>query len=412
MSNLPLFIGLRYVFSKSREGFVSFVSLFSFCAMSLGVMTLIIVLSVMNGFDREIKTRILDIAPHATVTRPQGIQDWAPLAKTLAALPGVAIALPFVDGPAMVTNGDRFEAISLQSFDPQEQSRGSSLARRMVAGDLRGLRADSYAVVLGRLLAERLQVAVGDSVLLTLPEVSVTPAGVFPRVKRLRVAGMFQVGAQVDSGVAFVHIADAAKLFRLGERVRGIHLTLTDPLTLSGVEQLRADLAGEYDVTTWQDALSQLFRAIRMEKAVVGLLLAVIIGVAAFNIVASLVLMVNDKRKDIAVLRTMGARASTIAQIFRVQGCAVGIAGVVLGAILGCVLAHYVGAVVAALERLFGFYLFDPALYFITRLPSQLQWPDVLITCLLGMGLSLLSTLYPAWRGGQIQPAEVLRYDH
>lgn len=411
ISNLPLFIGLRYVFSKSREGFVSFVSVFSFCAMALGVMTLIVVLSVMNGFDREIKTRMLAVIPHATVTRPEGVVDWVALGKTLTAHPGVAAAVPFIDGPAMLTQGNRFEAISLQSLDPVSPQ-AAALTSHMLAGDLSGLRADSYAVVLGKLLAERLDAMVGDVVLLTLPEVTVTPAGIFPRVKRLRVAGIFQVGAQVDSGVAFVHIADAGKLFRLGDRVRGIRLTLTEPMELDGISGLRADLADQYDITTWQDSLSGLFKAIRMEKTVVGLLLSVIIGVAAFNIIASLVLMVNDKRKDIAVLRTLGASAATVSQIFRIQGGVIGIAGVLVGAALGCLLATHVDAVAASIEQLFGFYLFDPTLYFITRLPSQLQWTDVLVTCALGIALSLLSTLYPAWRGGQIQPAEALRYDH
>ncbi|MGK2915096.1 MAG: lipoprotein-releasing ABC transporter permease subunit [Porticoccaceae bacterium] len=412
IANLPLFIGLRYVFSKSREGFVSFVSLFSFCAMALGVMTLIVVLSVMNGFDQEIKTRMLTVIPHVTVTRPEGVRDWAALGKALASHPGVVAAMPFVDGPAMLTQGNRFEAISLQSLDPASPQAIDALSRHMLAGDLNGLRANSYGVVLGKFLAEKLEVQVGDTLLLTLPEVSATPAGVFPRVKRLHVAGVFQAGAQVDSGVAFVHIADAGRLLRMGDRVRGIRLVLAEPLTLSGIGQIRADFSAQYEVITWQDSLSTLFRAIRMEKTVVGLLLAVIIGVAAFNIIASLVLMVNDKRKDIAVLRTLGARAATVAQIFRIQGGAIGVAGVVVGAALGCWLALNVGAVVAWIERLFGVYLFDPTLYFITRLPSQLQWQDVLMVCALGVVLSLLSTLYPAWRGGQVQPAEALRYDH
>ncbi len=409
IANLPLFIGLRYIFSKSREGFVSFVSLFSFCAMALGVMTLILVLSVMNGFDREIKTRMLLVIPHATFTRADGIADWQALSRALTADPGVIAAQPFIDGTAMLTRGDRYAAISLQGIDPAQ---AGALATHMRAGAIDQLTPGSYAVVLGRFLAEKLDAGVGDTLVLTLPEVSVTPAGIFPRVKRLRVTGVFQVGAQADSGIAFINIRDAGKLMRMGDRVRGLRLTFADPLALPGIERMRAAWAGSGELTTWQESLSTLFRAIRMEKTVVGVLLAVIVGVAAFNIVASLVLMVNDKRRDIAVLRTLGASGGTVAQIFRVQGGVIGVAGVILGAALGCLLAVNVGTILAWLEQIGGFYLFDPELYFITRLPSQLQWFDVLGVCVLGILLSLLATLYPAWRSSQVQPAEALRYDH
>lgn len=409
IANLPLFIGLRYILSKSREGFVSFVSLFSFCAMALGVMTLIVVLSVMNGFDREIKTRMLLVIPHATFTRAEGIADWPALSRALTAYPGVSAAQPFIDGTAMLTRGDRYAVISLQGIDPAQ---AGVLASHMRAGAIDQLTPGSYAVVLGRFLAEKLDAGVGDTLVLTLPEVSVTPAGVFPRVKRLRVTGIFQVGAQADSGIAFMNLEDAGKLMRMGDRVRGLRLTFADPLALPGIERIRAEWAGKGELTTWQQSLSTLFSAIRMEKTVVGVLLAVVVGVAAFNIVASLVLMVNDKRRDIAVLRTLGASGGTVAQIFRVQGGVIGVAGVLLGAALGCLLAVNVGALLAWLEQVGGFYLFDPELYFITRLPSQLQWPDVLAVCVLGILLSLLATLYPAWRSSQVQPAEALRYDH
>lgn len=410
--NLPFFIGLRYIFSKRREGFVSFVSLFSFCAMALGVTALIVVLSVMNGFDREIKTRILNIIPHATVQNARGLDDWQKWSAEITQVPGVQAVTPFVDGPAMLTFGDRFQGISLQGIDPGSPGETASIEQHLIFGDMQQLQPRSYGVILGSLLAQSLGVITGDAVLLTLPQITVTPVGIFPRVKRVTVVGIFQVGAQVDQGIAFIHIADARRLLRLGERVKGLRITLSDPFSSAAVDRIRAELPKQIEVNTWQESLGSLFRAIRMEKMVVGLLLMVIVGVAAFNIVASLVLMVNDKRKDIAVLRTMGAEAGTIAAIFRIQGGVVGIAGVMVGVVVGCVVALNVGGIVAGLERIFGFNLFDPGLYFIRRLPSELIWQDVALVAGAGVVLSLLATLYPAARAGQVQPAEALRYDH
>ncbi len=409
--NLPLFIGLRYILSKRREGFVSFVSLFSFCAMALGVMALIVVMSVMNGFDREIKTRILNIIPHITLHHARGLEDWAHWANKVAQLPGVSAVTPFVDGSAMLTFGDRFQGVSLQGIDPALPQEAMPLGEHLIFGDLGQLQPGSFGVVLGSMLAQSLGVITGDTLLLTLPQVTVTPVGIFPRVKRVTVVGVFQVGAQVDEGIAFIHIADARKLLRLGDRVRGLRVILADPFANTALA-VRAQLPQQIEMSTWQESMGSLFRAIRMEKMVVGLLLMVIVGVAAFNIVASLVLMVNDKRKDIAVLRTMGADAATITAIFRIQGGVVGMMGVVTGVLVGCVVAINIGAIVAALENLFGFYLFDPGMYFIRRLPSQLLWQDVVLIATAGVVLSLLATLYPASRAGQVQPAEALRYDH
>ncbi len=409
--NLPSFIGLRYIFSKRREGFVSFVSLFSFCAMALGVMALIVVMSVMNGFDREIKTRILNIIPHITLHNSRGIENWTAWATRVAQVPGVRAVTPFVDGPAMLTFGDRFQGVSLQGIDPALPQEAMPISEHLIFGDMEQLQPGGFGVVLGSMLAQSLGVITGDTLLLTLPQVTVTPVGIFPRVKRVTVVGIFQVGAQVDEGIAFIHIADARKLLRLGDRVKGLRVILADPFSDTAAA-VRAQVPEHIEVSTWQEALGSLFRAIRMEKMVVGLLLMVIVGVAAFNIVASLVLMVNDKRKDIAVLRTMGADAPTITAIFRIQGGVVGITGVVTGVLVGCVVAVNIGAIVAGLESLFGFYLFDPGLYFIRRLPSQLLWQDVALIASAGVVLSLLATLYPASRAGHVQPAEALRYDH
>ncbi|MEZ0123755.1 MAG: lipoprotein-releasing ABC transporter permease subunit [Candidatus Reddybacter sp.] len=411
ISRLPVFIGLRYITSGRADGFGSFVSLFSFLAMSLGVMVLILVLSVMNGFDREIKTRLLEVIPHATINVPEGLEDWQALASSLDQ-PGLAASIPYIEGQAMLTSASHFQGVSVQGVLPRASDPPAVSGPNALTSQVEKLQAGGYGVVLGSLLARSLGVRVGDRLLLTLPELSVTPLGVFPRVKQVTVLGVFQVGAQIDSGVAFMHIKDLGRLLRMGNKVSGLRLFFTDPFTMSGLPSLRDKVnAKGYQLETWQQSMAQLFQAIRTEKTVVGLLLSVIIGVAAFNIVASLVLMVNEKRKDIAVLRSLGMMPASIAAIFRTQGGVTGVLGVACGVIAGCLLAPNIGSIVAFLESLAGAQVFDPELYFITALPSHLQWLDVIVVGSLGVILSVLATLYPAWRAGKVPPAEALRYE-
>lgn len=410
---LPFFIGLRYVRSKQSEGFFSIVSGLSFGAMTLGVMALIVVLSVMNGFDREIKVRILNVVPHLTVSQAMPLSSWRDQFGAVFDNPAIVSAAPFVEAQGMLSTDGGFEGVSIQGVDPANTRSLALLDEHMVAGTMAALQPGEYGVVLGSLLARSLKVITGDAVLLTLPEMTITPVGVFPRVKRLRVVGVFQVGAQVDTGIAFVNISDGQKLLRLGDDIQGVRLSLADPFAMKKVlTDLGDTLPPEAAVSTWQESLRALFEAIKMEKMVVGVLLAVIIAVAAFNIVASLVLMVADKRKDIAVLRAMGATSRTVTAIFRVQGAAVGLSGVALGVAAGCLLAWQLGAIVGFFEGLLGVSIFDPEVYFISQLPTDLQWPDVAIVAGLGTLISLLATLYPAWRAGQVSPAEVLRYEH
>ncbi len=408
---LSVFMGLRYITSGRSDGFGSFVSLFSFLAMSLGVIALIVVLSVMNGFDREIKTRLLEVIPHATITAPNGVDNWRSLVASLQH-EGLNSLSPYVEGQAMLTSELYFQGVSVQGLIPEMKAHSQSLGFNVLAEHLQELHAGSFDVVLGALLARSLGVQIGDSLLLTLPEFSVTPLGIFPRVKEVEVVGIFQVGAQIDGGVAFMHMDDLARLLRMGSKVSGLRLSFDDPFTMASLPSLRAQLEErDYKLETWQQSMAQLFQAISTEKTVVGLLLSIIIGVAAFNIVASLVLMVNEKRKDIAVLRSLGMMPSTVAGIFRIQGGVTGIFGVVCGVVCGCLLAPNIGELVGFFERLFGGHVFDPELYYITVLPSDLQWLDVLIVGVLGIILSLLASLYPAWRAGKIPPAEALRYE-
>ena len=411
-ANLPLFIGLRYIRGKQRSGFLSFISLLSFVAMTLGVMALIVVLSVMNGFDREIKTRVLNVVPHATVNVPGGISDWPLLGEQASAKGQVTAYAPYIEGYGMLSAQGRNQGVLVQGVDPQQEQQVTDVNQFMQAGDLLALEPGEFGIVLGNLLARSLRVFIGDSVILSLPELSVTPAGVFPRYKRFRVQGIFQVGAQVDSGLALIHYADAQKLYRLSDNVHGIRLQTPNPFELDKRLLYSEQMPEQAKVTTWADTMSSLFQAIKMEKAVVGTLLAAIIAVAAFNIIASLVLMVGEKRGDIAVLRTLGADAGTVSKVFMVQGSIVGIAGVILGVISGCLLALSVGDILQWVEQQLGFYVFDPEIYFISQLPSQLQWQDVAIVSGLGIVLSVLATLYPAYRAGKILPAEALRYDH
>ncbi|RLA45231.1 MAG: lipoprotein-releasing ABC transporter permease subunit [Gammaproteobacteria bacterium] len=413
---LPLFIGFRYLLSKRSDGFVSFVSVFSFLAMALGVMTLITVLSVMNGFDHEIKMRILQIIPHATIEvadNSEGVSavtDWQSVERDLSRLANVNAVVPYVSGQAMVSYGGRMQGVSMHGIRPEQGAIGDSLGRHLVSGRLQDLRAGHYNIVIGNLLANALGVGVGDRLLLTLPDIFVTPVGVYPRVKKLTIAGVFEAGAQVDGSMVFMHMADAAKLLRMGSNVTGLRLFLDDPFNFESLAVVKQSVPKDYQLTTWYDSMSQLFAAIRMEKTVVGLLLSVIIGVAAFNIVASLVLMVNEKRTDIAVLRTLGSSSADISRIFQIQGGLTGLAGVILGVVVGSVLALSIGDLLVFIENTVGFSLFDPDLYFITRLPSQLQWPDVVVVATLGILVSILASWYPALRAGRVPPADALRY--
>ena len=426
LTNLPLFIGLRYMRSKRRDSFVSFISLFSLAAMAIGVMALIVVLSVMNGFDREIKMRLLRVVPHVTVTSPQGL-DRAQINQLEAELKAgaddapvqVLSVVPMLQSFVMGSSKGNQAGLMLQGIDPESRT-GEKLAENMISGYVGQLQAGEFGVVIGSQVARKLDLFVGDRLQLTLPSVTVTPAGVFPRIKRVTVTGIFQVGAQVDASVVFIHYRDGQKLLRLGDRFQGVQLELSDAFVADNWLSAQANktfLSGtlkndDLQWRTWSDNMGTLFQAMRMEKVIVSLLLSVIIAVAAFNIVASLVLMVSDKRKDIAVIRTLGATSGTVMKIFVIQGLAVGSLGILAGTLLGCLLAYFVGDIVAGMEALSGSYIFDPSIYLISALPSEIRFSDLATVVGGALVISFLATLYPAWRAGKVLPAEALRYDH
>ena len=409
--NLPLFIGLRYTRSKRREGFVSFISGFSVFAMALGVIALIVVLSVMNGFDGEIKQRLLRVVPHITGVGPEPLSP-AQIAELEQRLLGdestVAAVIPMVQTYAMLSYESEQAGVMVQGID-SSWANAELVSDHMIAGHLQQLQPGEFGIVLGSQLARQLNTFVGDRLQLTLPEVSISPAGIFPRLKRFVVMGVFTVGAQVDASVAFVHQQDARKLLRLGDHYQGVQLQMHNAYDAD--QWLLTQDLPEWRWRSWTEQMGTLFQAMRMEKLVVSLLLSVIIAVAAFNIIASLVLMVADKRRDIAVVRAMGASSGLVVKVFVVQGMAVGFMGIIVGTTLGSLLAYFIGDIVALMEALTGVYLFDPSVYLISALPSRLLWSDVAIVISCAGLISFLATLYPAWRAGQVLPAEALRYE-
>ena len=411
--NLPLFIGYRYTRSKRREGFVSFISAFSLGAMALGVAALIIVLSVMNGFDREIKSRLLKVVPHVTVTSHQGFSPdrLAVIAEKITNDAAVRDFVPMVQGFVMLSKDGEQVGVNLQGIDP-EWSTVKLLADSMIAGQIGQLVAGDFSVIIGSQTARRMNLFVGDKLQITLPKVSVTPVGIFPRIKRVTVAGVFEVGAQVDGSVIFIHHQDARKLLRLGSNYQGFQVQLNDAFAADQwIARQASPLFPEMKWRSWTSAMGALFQAMHMEKVVVSLLLSVIIAVAAFNIIASLVLMVADKRRDIAVIRTMGATSSLVTKIFIIQGLSVGLMGILSGTLIGCTVAYFIGDIVAMIEGALGIYFFDPSIYLISALPSKIVVADVATVIGSAILVSFLATLYPAWRAGQILPAEALRYD-
>ena len=381
--------------------------------LTLGVSVLIIVLSVMNGFDRELKQRVLGMVPHATITAAGGgIDDWKELVNTIPEKEGIEAAAPFVDAQGMLTNGDQVRGTLVYGIDPEYERKVSIIADHMKQGALEDLQAGEFGILLGEILANYLGVSVGDKVTMVLPEASVNLAGVLPRLKRFTVVGTFSVGADVDGNLAYAHREDLARFLRVPEGVTGIRLKMDD---LFAAPKLAWDVAvtlpGRYYVQDWTRTHGRLFQAIQMEKTMVGLLLTLIVAVAAFNIVSTLVMVVTDKQGDIAILRTFGATPKMIMGIFMVQGSLIGVIGTLLGVALGIAGALNVSEIVGALEKLLGIHFLSPDVYFISYLPSELMWQDVAVISVSGLLMSFLATLYPAWRASRTQPAEALRYE-
>jgi len=410
---LPLLIGLRYSFSRRRNRFIGVVSMVSLLGMALGVASLIAVLAVMNGFAVELRDRILNLVPHLVVESTDGpLEDWPSLLDSLADSPRVAAAAPYVETKVLLSGRQLVRGALLTAVDPDRESTVSKVAAHIVSGGFAELDRVPYSLVLGSLLARALDVTPGDSVEVTVPRLTYTPLGSYPRSRRFTVVGIFEVGAQLDGGQAYTSLAGGQKLMGIGDAVDGLRLRLDDLFDAPGLaENLSAELGPGYRVEDWGRSQGNLFAAVRMEKTMMTVLLLSVIAVAAFNIVSTLTMAVTEKRSDIAVLRTMGAGASSIMAIFVAQGLLLAVVGVGAGALVGAIVATNISEAAAFVERLAGTKLFDPRVYFISDLPSRLQWGDVALVSVLALALSLLATLFPAWRAARIAPAEVLRHE-
>ena len=412
ITSIPWLIGTRYVRAKRRNHFISFISAVSMIGLVLGVMVLIIVMSVMNGFDREMQNRVLGMVPHGTISQPGGMADWPILLDTLSASPDVVAAAPYIESQGLLSVDSVTRGAMIYGIDPELHAKVSIVGDHFIAGQLSDLTPGRFGIVLGDILARILGVDVGDSVTLMVPEVSISIAGLAPRFKRFEVVGLFRVGAEMDSGLALINMSDAAKLLRMGNKVDGVRLRVANLFDAREITwNLAVNLPGRYMVSDWTRTQGNLYKAIQMEKRMIGLLLVMIVAVAAFNIVSSLVMLVQDKQGDIAILRTLGASPRQIMGIFIVQGSMIGVIGVLIGTILGVIGALSIDKIIGFIEKVFGIQVIDGSVYFISYFPSELQWMDVGWITGVSLVLSLLATLYPAFRASRISPAEALRYE-
>jgi lipoprotein-releasing system permease protein len=425
-----LLIGLRYVRSRRQIGqdnrFISFISSLSMVGIALGVAALIVVLSVMNGFQKELRSRILGVTSHIEVVGMDGaLMDWQRVAAEARQVPQVQAAAPYVQGQVMLNGlnreagegpvmpGSGVRGAILRGVDPKLEDTVADFSTHMKYGSLDTLQPGAFKIVLGSDLARALGVVVGDRVTVIAPEGVVTPAGVIPRIKSFEVGGVFDFGMfEYDSGLALIDLKDAQVLFRLGQSVTGVRLKVDDPFK---APQIARSIAPELDepayLIDWSRKHANFFRAVQIEKRMMFLILFLIVAVAAFNIVSTLVMAVTDKRGDIAILRTLGASRGSIAMIFIVQGALIGLIGLGLGVGGGVALALNIDKVVPAIERLFGIHFLSREVYFISDLPSDLQWDDVITISITAFVLTLLATLYPSLRAARVQPAEALRHE-
>ncbi len=412
---LELFIGLRYTRAKRRNHFISFISLSSILGVALGITALITVLSVMNGFQEEVRDRILSMTPHITINRWSSVvDDWRTVRDWALKDSRVVGGAPYIRGEAMLNNASLVSGALVQGILPAEERQVSDISGKMVQGALDDLRPGEFGIILGEALANVLGIRVGDKVTVITPQASVTPAGILPRLKRFDVVGLFKAGMyEYDRGLALIHVDDAAKLFQYPEgAVNGVRLKLRD---LFMAPRLSRDFASQLPETfvarNWTQDHASYFRAVQIEKTAMFVILTLIVAVAAFNIVSMLVMVVTDKQADIAILRTLGATPLSIMGVFIVQGVTIGLVGTVLGVIGGVALATHVDVVVPFIERLFNIKILAPDVYLISDIPSKVQWSDVSTIGLVAFGLATLATLYPAWRAARTQPAEALRYE-
>ena len=415
---LALFIGLRYTRAKRKNHFISFISMASMAGIALGIAALITVMSVMNGFQKEVRARILGVSSHIQVMGldsgpARGLEGWRQVLTEVRKNPDVVAAAPFVDGQGLLAYASNVRGAMVRGILPDEEIRVATLGNDMRAGKIASLVAGEYNIILGGALARALGVTMGDKLYLYSPQSSVTPAGMVPRVRAFSVTGIFSSGHfEYDANLALMHLKDAQVLYQFGENVSGIRIKLKDTDRAPQVSrQLGDTLKIDGYVTDWTKQNATYFRAVQIEKRMMFIILALIIAVAAFNLVSTLVMVVTDKHPDIAILRTLGASPGTIMKIFVVQGAVIGVIGTLLGVASGIFLALNIDVVVPFIENLIGQKVLSPEVYFLSELPSDLKWNDVWATAVISLLLALAATLYPSWRASKVNPAEALRYE-
>jgi len=411
---VSLFVGLRYTRARRKNHFISFISLVSMLGISLGVMVLITVMSVMNGFEEELRSRILGMTPHVIVgDRSGGLEDWKSFSKELVKRPDVIAVSPFIQTQGMFRSRGLNQYGLIQGVDPVAETKVSIVADNMNQGSLDSLQPGDWNIVLGDNLARNLGLFLGDKVTVIVVEgTNVSPAGILPRYRRFTLTGTFEVRTEMDSSLALIHYQDAQKLLRMGDKVSAVRLKVNNILQASNIAaQIRFALDGKFFVSDWTYTQGSLFKAVKMEKAMMFLLLTFIIAVAAFNIISTLVMVVTEKQSDIAILKTYGATPNTIMGIFMVQGGLNGVIGTLIGVVLGVLLSLNLSQFAHWIESTFGITLLPGDVYFINFLPSVMRWDDVLQVGGAALLMAFLATLYPSWRASKVKPAEALRYE-
>ena len=414
MNSYELFIGLRYTRSRQRTRFISVISLISIVGIALGMTVLITVLSVFNGFQREVRTRMLSAVAHVQVQGlGETLPDWRSIAAMAAKHPEVKATAPYVSAQGLLTSGGSVRGTFLRGIVPELEESVDDLARNMTRGQLSLLKSGEYNIILGEPLARALGAIPGDRIVLVAPQGQVTPAGVIPRLRQFTVAGTFNIGHyEIDSTLALVHIEDAQRLYFLGEQVSGVRLKLGDLFRAQTVSrELLSYLPSNVSITDWTRMNATYFRAVDLEKRMMSLLLFFIIAIAAFNLVSSLFMVVKEKNADIAILRTLGASPGGVMRVFMIQGIVIGAVGVICGIVFGVIGALNVDVIVSFVERVFGFKFLPQEVYQIVDLPSELRSSDVISTAIIAFTLSALATIYPSWRASRVNPAEALRYE-
>lgn len=413
-SRYELMIGRRYLRSSRGNRFVSFISVISMVGVAIGVAVLIVVLSVMNGFEQELRSRILSLTAHATISAfGAGLSDWQGMAQQARENPEVLAAAPYIEDQVLLVAGDKSSGAAVTGILPEEERKVASIEQKMQSGSFDALASGQYGIVLGAELAKALGVKLGDRVVIATSQPMVTPAGIMPRMRGFKVVGTFESGMyEYDRNLAYVHLADAARLYRMGDQVTGLRLKLADMFAAPRVvRNLALSLGGGYYVDDWTRKHANFFRSIQLTKSVMFVILLLVVAVAAFNIISTLVMVVKDKQADIAILRTVGATPRSILAIFMTQGTAIGMIGTLSGVALGVLIAVNLETLVHGLEAVLGTQFLDAKVYFMSDLPATVQWRDVLKISATAFGLCCLSTLYPSWRAARTQPAQALRHE-